>query len=151
MQPRCGVASQCSSSVLFLARRSLLLKLWLVCTNTSSGSRYHCPKSNETGLGETVTKEANAAVERVMEAATTSTGNTANAATGRKRKYTHFTPEQRAKVARYAVQSGNMAAIRHFNEEFPSPGESTVRVFKKQYLKEVKKQGLEEEMSSLPK
>lgn len=64
--------------------------------------RKSLPKSNETGLGETVTKEANAAVERVMEAATTS--NTANAATGRKRKYTHFTPEQRAKIARYAVQ-----------------------------------------------
>ena len=74
--------------------------------------RQSLPKSSETGLGETVTEEANAAVQRVMEAAAT------NTTAGRKRKYTNFTPEQHAKIAKYAVQCGNMAATRHFSEEF---------------------------------
>ena len=106
------------------------------------------PKSSETGLGDTVTKEANSAVRQVLEEPAT---NTTVTATGRKRKYTHFTPEQRAKIAKYAVQCGNTAATRHFSQEFPTLGESTVRVFKKQYQEETKKKGTEEEISSLPK
>ena len=106
------------------------------------------PKSSETGLGDTITKEANSAVRQVLEEPAT---NTTMTATGRKRKYTHFTPEQRAKIAKYAVQCGNMAATRHFSQEFPTLGESTVRVFKKQYQEEIKKKGTEEEISSLPK
>ena len=34
---------------------------------------------------------------------------------GKKRKYTHFTPTQRAKIAKYASECGNTAAVRHFN------------------------------------
>ena len=45
-----------------------------------------------------------------MEAAAT------NTTARRKRKYT---PELLAKVAKYAVQCGSMAATRHFSEEFP--------------------------------
>ena len=70
------------------------------------------PKSSET-----VTKEANSAIHQVLEERAT---NTTVTATGRKRKYTHFTPEQRAKIDKYAVQCGNTAATRHFSQELVS-------------------------------
>ena len=100
--------------------------------------RQSLPKSKETGLGEVVTKEANAAVERILEEERSGTK-------GRKRKYTHFAPEQRAKIAKYAAECGNTAAVRHFSQEFPTLGESTVRLFKKQYEAELKRMGPEHE------
>ena len=90
-----------------------------------------------------VTKEANAAVERILEEERSGTK-------GRKRKYTHFAPEQRAKIAKYAAECGNTAAIRHFRQEFPTLGESTVRLFKKQ-PHWLKRMGREHEISRLPK
>ena len=104
--------------------------------------RQSLPKSKETGLGEVVTKEANAAVERILEER--------SGTKGRKRKYTHFAPEQRAKIAKYAAECGNTAAVRHFSQEFPTLGESTVRLFKKQYEAELKRMGPEHEISRLP-
>ena len=94
--------------------------------------RRSLPKRDETGLGETVTKEANAAVEKVIE-------EERNAAKGQKRKYTHFAPEQRAKIAKYAAECGDAAAVRHFSSEYQILGENTVRLFKKQYVAELKK------------
>ena len=83
--------------------------------------RQSLPNSDETGLSETLTKEANTAVERTLE-------GEHNGASGKKRKYTHFTPEQRAKIAKYAAQFGNSGAVRHFTKEFPTLGESSVTV-----------------------
>ena len=71
------------------------------------------PTSKETGLGDVTTKEANAAVEIVLE-------QERNGAEGRKRKCTHFTSEQRAKIGRCADESGNVSALRHFSKVFPS-------------------------------
>ena len=69
--------------------------------------RVTMPRSEETGLGEAVTKEVNCAVERVLREqngdATVNGGQTC------KRKYVHFSPEDRAKVAKYAAQCGNTA------------------------------------------
>ena len=90
-------------------------------------------KSDETGLGESITKEVNRAVERIPVLKERNGGPT------RRRKYTHFSSENRAKIAKYASQCGITAAIRHFSKEFPGFGESTVRQFKKQYLAEVKR------------
>ena len=42
----------------------------------------------------------------------------------------HFTPEQRAKIAKHAAECGNVATVRHFKNEFSNLGESTVRLFK---------------------
>ena len=108
--------------------------------------RQSLPTSQETGLGEVATKEANASVENVLEER-----QNGSEKAGQKRKYTHFTPEQRAKIAKYAAESGNSAAIRHFKKEFSTLGESTVRLFKKQYESELKKKGREQEIFSLPK
>ena len=99
------------------------------------------PKSKESGLGEAITKEANAAVERVVE----------GERNDQKRKYTHFAPEQRAKIAKYAGECGNTATVRHFSKKIPTLGESTVRLFKKQYEAELRGIGPEQAISHLPK
>ena len=70
-----------------------------------------------------------------------------NRASGRKRKYTYFTPEARAKIAKYAAQGGNAATVKHFAKEFPTLGESTVCLFKKQYQADLKTVGSEEEIT----
>ena len=62
--------------------------------------------------------EANAAVESVLSEEQ-SGGNS-------QKKYTHFTPQQRAKIAKYASECGNTAAVRHFSKDFPFLGESTI-------------------------
>ena len=51
---------------------------------------------------------------------------------------THYTGGQRAKIAKYAAECGNLGTIRHFKNEFPSLGESTARLLKKQYCHKVK-------------
>ena len=107
--------------------------------------RQSLPTSSETGLGEVATAEANASVQKVLEE------QRGEAEKGRKRKYTHFTPEQRAKIAKYAAESGNTAAVKHFKKEFATLGESTVRLFKKQYELELKRSGHAQEITSLPK
>ena len=82
--------------------------------------RLSLPTSTETGLPETLTKEANTTLERILEEERN------HGASGRKQKYTHFTLEPRAIIAKYAVQYGSSAAVRHFSKEFTSLGESTV-------------------------
>ena len=80
------------------------------------------PTSNEAELPDAVTREANNAVKNILE-------EEKNGASGRKRKYTHFTPEARAKIAKYTAQCGNAATVKHFAKEFPTLGESTVLCF----------------------
>ena len=50
---------------------------------------------------------------------------------GREVEYTHFTSKQKARVGKYAAESGRVSALGHFKKEFPSLEESTVRLFKK--------------------
>jgi len=66
------------------------------------------PSATDTGLGETTTKEANAAVERVLQEQSQPTGGRT-----RKRKvYTSFSDEQRAVIGRYAAEHSNTAAVK---------------------------------------
>ena len=59
------------------------------------------PDSEDTGLREDVTKQANIPVTAVLN---------------ENHKYTQYTGEQRAKIARYATESrNNMATVRHFS------------------------------------
>ena len=102
------------------------------------------PTSSEAELPDVVTREANSAMKDVLE-------EEENGASGRKQKYTHFTPEARAKIAKYAAQCGNAATVKHFAKDFPTLGESTVRLFKKQYQADLKKVGSEEEITQLTK
>ena len=101
------------------------------------------PTSNEAELPDAVTREANNAVKKILEEK--------NGASGRKQKYTHFTPEARAKIMKYVAQCGNAATVKHFAKELPTLGESTVCLFKKQYQVGLKKVGSEEEITQLAK
>ena len=62
------------------------------------------PTSNEVELPDVVRREVNSTVQKVLE-------EERNGASGRKQKYTHFTPEDRAKIAKYTTQCGNTAAV----------------------------------------
>ena len=109
-------------------------------------NRQSLPTNNETGLSEVATNEANVVVARVLEEERRD-----GAAGGQKRTYTHYTPERRAKIAKYATECGNAGAVRHFRKEFSNLGESTVRLFRKQYIAELQRKGHDQEISSLPK
>ena len=54
--------------------------------------------------------------------------------------YTSFSDEQRAAIGRYATEHSNTAAVKKFKGDFERRlGESTVRLFKKKYLEELKR------------
>ena len=63
--------------------------------------------------------------------------------------YMVATPEQKAKVGKYAAENGTTNAIRLFSKELPNLKESTVRGWKKAYLSELatKKRVGDEKMS----
>ena len=79
---------------------------------------------------------ANKEVKAVMEQST-STSN------GSKRgKYGHYTPKDKAEIAKRASEHGITATIRYYNRkhpERPALKESTVRTWKNQYLSELKR------------
>ena len=55
------------------------------------------------------------------------------------------------KIAKHAAECGNVATVRHFKNEFSNVGESTVRLFKKQYIAELRRKGHVQEITRLPK
>ena len=98
--------------------------------------RYFKPVSSlltleEMGIGVLAKKEANKAMQCVLDE------QSSQQPSSKRRKYTTFSDEQRAKVGKYAAENGNTAALRKFRSELPNLGESTVRFFKKCYLNEV--------------
>ena len=92
------------------------------------------PTPQETGIGESATRETNDAVKRVLA------GQQAKEPAAKKRKvYTAFNKDsQRVQIGRYAAENGNAAVLRKFRQEIPDLGESTVRLFKKRYLEELR-------------
>ena len=102
------------------------------------------PTAKDTGMSEIATREANAAVSRVM---------TPPQQTSRKRKaYSIFSDEQRATIGKYAAENGNAVAVKKFKDDFDGGlGESTVRAFKKRYLEELKKATKENLPGEVPK
>ena len=60
--------------------------------------------------------------------------------TKRKRgPYNRYMPKEKAKIAKYAVQHGTSAALRHFKDRFPEPKLSVVNDWKEAMLKATKK------------
>ena len=53
-------------------------------------------------------------------------------------KYVKYTDQARARIGKYASENGNEKARQHFLAEFPKLHESSIRNFKKMYLKKVK-------------
>ena len=102
------------------------------------------PTTKETGLSPRTLVEAIKSVEQLFLASQSEEKQT------KKRKYTTtFTPKDRADIGRYAAENGNLAAVKKLKADF-NVGESTVRVFKKKYLLETKKDGEFKEVTSLP-
>ena len=88
------------------------------------------PTAKDTEMSVTVTREANAAVPRVLTPTKQSTSH-------KQKVYSAFSDEQRATIGQY---TGNAAAVKKFKGDFDNGlGESTVRLFKKRYLAELKK------------
>ena len=79
--------------------------------------------SQQSGLSERTTFEANKAVEWVLE----------KKKTGKKRKYSSLTDEDRATIGKFATENGNTAAVKRFKVSH-NVGESTVRNCKIKYL-----------------
>ena len=93
------------------------------------------PTAKDTEIGELATKEANAAVSKVLQEAAQPQSTVSH-----KRKHTVFSPEQRAVIGQYAAEHSNIATVKKFKADFEHGlGESTVRSFKKKYLEELKK------------
>ena len=63
------------------------------------------PTAKETGIGALATKDANAAVSRVIQ-------ESPESSLSRKRKHTVFSLEQRAAIGRYAAENSNVAAVK---------------------------------------
>ena len=56
-----------------------------------------------------------------------------------RREYHHYVAETRAKIARYASENGNKAAVKKYSVELGySVSEGTVRNFKRKYLEQLK-------------
>ena len=94
------------------------------------------PSAKDTKIGETATKEANAAVSRVLAEKQPQQSSSSPAPhrlkVTSKRKYTSFSAEQRVSIGRYAAEHSNAATVKKFKSNFEQGvGESTVRLFKK--------------------
>ena len=89
------------------------------------------PTPKETGIGVSATKAANQVVSCVL--------SPVNEPIKKKRKvYTAFTDQQQAAIGKYAAECGNAAALPKYQREIPGLGESTVRLFKKRYLEQLR-------------
>ena len=72
----------------------------------------------------------------------------------RKREYRHYSPQQKAKIACYAIDNGATKAARHFSEKLGTKlNDSTVRSFKSSYLLQQKQNKAEilTEVASKPR
>ena len=88
------------------------------------------PTSQQTGIGNRATHEANKAVPEALASA--------KEGSRKRKKYTKFSGEDRASIGKYASENRNSNAIKKFKSTHPDLVESTVRLFKKRYLDTVK-------------
>ena len=87
--------------------------------------KSNLPTSSQTQLPPNILKEVNQAVTAAL-----GREEERSPRAGTKRKYTKsFTPEDQAKIGRYAAQIDNAAAVKKLKMAH-SIGESTVRLFK---------------------
>ena len=98
------------------------------------------PTTNKTGISESATKEANAAVSRVLAGSESGTVQPGPSGSHKRKVYTSFSEEQRSAIGQHAAEHGNAAAVKRFKANFKGGlGESAVRLFNKKYLFELKK------------
>ena len=77
---------------------------------------------------------SSSAIEEANKEVTAVLGNPA-----KRHPYLKISPEQKAMIARYAIYHGIVNTVRQFSKDFPenSLKESTIRGWKKTYLKEL--------------
>ena len=101
------------------------------CCDSSQEERVpvpaHMPTQEESGLGIVEYNSTMSSVSELCDPTTT-----------KKRRqrgtYTHYTPSDRAKIGKYALENGNLKAMRHFSaSSYPDIKESTIRNFKRAY------------------
>lgn len=117
------------------------LHRWLSRSSSSNqGGRPYLPPAEI----NSPTEAANKAVACEME----SSGKRKRT---RKGEYHHYTPETRAKIAKFACESGNKAAVKKYSMELGhSVAEGTVRNFKRKYLQQLKSVGDPDLVTCLP-
>ena len=100
--------------------------------NFFSRSSSSLPSAKDTGI-EAATKEANAAVSRVLLEKQPQQSSSVPADRPKdKRKYTSFSAEQIASIGRYAAEHSNSATVKKFKSDFEQGlGESTVTAIQK--------------------
>ena len=98
----------------------------------------HLPRQDETGLNNEEYENVSAAVTDIADPTPT------QASGKQKRKsrgtYTVYTEEQRASIGRYASMHGNEKARKKFLSDLPNLTESSIRNFKKMYLKKLREE-----------
>ena len=98
------------------------------------------PTANETDISDAATREANAAVSCVLASDESRRVQPGPSGPLKRKAYTSFSEEQRAAICQYAAEHGNTSAVKRFKADFEGGlGESTVWLFKKKYLLELKK------------
>ena len=102
----------------------------------SDDSCTYVPSITESGLGQ---QEYQNVLSNVVDLTTPSPAqpDSSKKQRAKRKPYTHFTDEERAKIAKYAAENGNSNAIKHFEKDFPGLNESTVRNFKKKYYSQL--------------
>ena len=83
----------------------------------------HIPTLGESGLGAVEYESTVSSVSDLSDPTATNKKRT------QRGTYTHYTPSNRAKIGKYALENGNLRALHHFSAEFPNLKESTVRNF----------------------
>ena len=112
------------------AQSTMSTSLYRWFSSSSSKPFLPDPSTEKTKEKEFEVAKANAKVVEAMESQER-----------RKRRgtYAFFTPELRAKIGKFAAESGNKAAVEKFSRELGKPlSESTIHGFKKQYYKALK-------------
>ena len=89
------------------------------------------PTSSDAGIEESTMKKANEAVQTELDRQ-----KSQKSCPKKCKAYTAFSDEMHANIGRYAAENDNAAALKKFRSDITDLGESTVRLFKKRYLKE---------------
>jgi hypothetical protein len=82
--------------------------------------------------------ECNSRVSEIMEKQTNASSNKSPMRTPTRGKYAIYSPNDHAKIEKYAAENGPASAIRKFTTEFSGLKESTVSLFRDSYKKEIK-------------
>ena len=83
-------------------------------------------------------EECNSRVSEIMEKQTNTSSNKSLMRTPTRGKYAIYSPNDCAKIWKYAAENGPTSAIRKFTTEFSGLKETTVSLFQDSYKKEIK-------------